>query len=103
MSRQFPREKLDELLTHPSPRFISSEHKPTRTERDGEALLAELLHEVAERLGRIPSRSTVFRALLRLVQDFDGVLLTRLAGLIGREENASRPREKRLSSAQEEG
>ena len=61
---------------------------------DDEALLAELIHEVAEMLGRAPSRSAVFRALLRLARDFDGALLARLVGLIEREGNASRPGEK---------
>jgi hypothetical protein len=55
---------------------------------DDEALLAELAHEVAELSGSAVSPSAVFRALLRLVRDFDGALLVRLVGLMEREGNA---------------
>jgi hypothetical protein len=55
---------------------------------DDEALLAELAHEVAELTGSAPSHAAVFRALLRLVRDFDGALLVRLVGLMEREGNA---------------
>ena len=55
---------------------------------DDEALLAELAHEVAELGGKAVSHSAVFRALLRLVRDFDGALLVRLVGSLEREGNA---------------
>ena len=58
---------------------------------DGEAMLAELAQEVAAIRGKAPSRSAVFRALLRLARDFDGALLHRLVGLIEIESTAGEP------------
>jgi hypothetical protein len=52
-----------------------------------ETLLAELTQEVATRLRVCPSRVAVFQALLRLVRDFDGALLTRLVGWMERDGN----------------
>jgi len=39
--------------------------------QEDEDTLAQLAQAVADKVGRAPSRSAVFRALLRLVRDFD--------------------------------
>src|SRR5215813_7635964 len=49
--------------------------------QDDELALAQLSQEVADRIGRAPSRSAVFRALLRLARDFDGAMLERLGNV----------------------
>ena len=55
---------------------------------EDEVLLADLAQAVAAQRGSAVSQATVFRALLRLVHDFDGALLVRLVGYIEREGNA---------------
>jgi len=52
---------------------------------DDEETLAQLAHEMADRVGRAPSRSTVFRALLRLARDVD---VERLMGFLVEEVRA---------------
>jgi hypothetical protein len=46
--------------------------------QDDEAALVQLAQDMADRLGRAPSRSAVFRALLRLAREFDSAMLARL-------------------------
>ena len=55
---------------------------------DDEVLLADLAQAVAAQRGSAVRPAAVFRALLRLVHDFDGALLVRLVGYLEREDNA---------------
>jgi len=56
--------------------------------QDDEAALVQLAQEMADRLGRAPSRSAVFRALLRMTRDLDAATRERLEGFIEAELNA---------------
>jgi hypothetical protein len=50
--------------------------------QEDEETLTQLAQEVADTVGRAPSRSAIFRALLRLARDSDPALLNRLVGFI---------------------
>ena len=81
------REVLCSCLTRRSPTAKRPERR-AQTQciwgPDDEALLAELLHEVTALRGYAPTHAAVFRALLRLMRDFDGALLARLVEWIDR-------------------
>lgn len=55
---------------------------------EDELALTQLAQDVADKVGRSPSRSAVFRALLRLARDFDPALVDQLVGFIEVELNA---------------
>jgi len=53
-----------------------------------EAALDRLAQDIADRVGRAPSRSAVFRALLRLAHDFDVASIEHLVRIVEAELDA---------------
>lgn len=56
--------------------------------QDDEAILMQLAQDIADRIGRAPSRSVVIRAFLRLARGFDAAAIERLVDIIEAELNA---------------
>jgi len=56
--------------------------------QDDEEALAQLAQAVADEVGRAPSRSAVFRALLRMTRDFDAAIVERLVEIVAIELDA---------------
>ncbi len=56
--------------------------------QDDELMLARLAQEVADHIGQAPSRSAVFRALLRLARDSDTASIEHLVSIVEAELNA---------------
>jgi hypothetical protein len=77
MAARKPKAKAKKLLVQ-KPTLL----RTVSLSQDDEATLVQLAQDMADRLGRAPSRSVVIRALLRLARDFNATLIERLVGII---------------------